>query len=234
MQGGNYLLTFMEKETDFLNDINTALEKNVLKIRSRQADFLLSVILNSVMASFISIISELEDGLEDLEEQLLSPEQADMLGIENIQQYRRNFRVIKKCILPLKEEISKLLHPIDNDLLHKASRPFFNDVNDHLQFVLQTLDGCRDMISALVDIYLSNNDRRMNSIMKQLTVVSTIFIPLTFLAGIWGMNFQWMPELGWRYGYVFAWTLMLILVAVIYFYFKRKNGIDERGWMGFT
>ncbi len=100
---------------------------------------------------------------------------------------------------------------------------FFNDVNHHLQFVLQTLDGCRDMISALVDIYLSNNDRRMNSIMKQLTVVSTIFIPLTFLAGIWGMNFQWMPELGWRYGYVFAWTLMLILVAVIYFYFKRKK-----------
>ena len=223
VQGGNYLLTFMEKETDFLNDINTALEKNVLKIRNRQSDFLLSVILNSVMASFISIISELEDGLEDLEEQLLSPEQTDMPGIENIQQYRRNFRVIKKCILPLKEEISKLLHPIDNDLLHKASRPFFNDVNDHLQFVLQTLDGCRDMISALVDIYLSNNDRRMNSIMIQLTVVSTIFIPLTFLAGIWGMNFQWMPELGWRYGYVFAWTLMLILVAVIYFYFKRKK-----------
>lgn len=202
---------------------NVVILKNVLKIRNRQSDFLLSVILNSVMASFISIISELEDGLEDLEEQLLSPEQTDMPGIENIQQYRRNFRVIKKCILPLKEEISKLLHTTDNDLLHKASRPFFNDVNDHLQFVLQTLDGCRDMISALVDIYLSNNDRRMNSIMKQLTVVSTIFIPLTFLAGIWGMNFQWMPELGWRYGYVFAWTLMLILVAVIYFYFKRKK-----------
>ena len=209
VQGGNYLLTFMEKETDFLNDINTALEKNVLKIRNRQSDFLLSVILNSVMASFISIISELEDGLEDLEEQLLSPEQADMLDIENIQQYRRNFRVIKKCILPLKEEISKLLHTTDNDLLHKASRPFFNDVNDHLQFVLQTLDGCRDMISALVDIYLSNNDRRMNSIMKQLTVVSTIFYSVDFSSRIWGMNFQWMPELGWRYGYVFAWTLML-------------------------
>lgn len=223
VQGGNFLLTFIEKETDFLNDINAALEKNVLKIRNRQSDFLLSVILNSVMASFISIISELEDGLEDLEEQLLSPDQDEVPGIESIQQYRRNFRVIKKCILPLKEEISKLLHTADNELLHKANRPFFNDVNDHLQFVLQTLDGCRDMISALVDIYLSNNDQRMNSIMKQLTVVSTIFIPLTFLAGIWGMNFQWMPELGWRYGYIFAWALMLILVAAIYFYFKRKK-----------
>lgn len=146
-----------------------------------------------------------------------------MPGIESIQQYRRNFRVIKKCVLPLKEEIGKLLYVTDNGLLHKSNRPFFNDVNDHLQFVLQTLEGCRDVISALIDIYLSNNDRRMNSIMKQLTVVSTIFIPLTFLAGIWGMNFRWMPELEWRYGYVFAWAVMLVLVAVIYLYFKRKK-----------
>lgn len=223
VQGSDFLLTFIEKETDFLNEIKIALEKNVLKIRNRQSDFLLSVILNSVMARFMSVISELEEGLEDLEEQLLSSDQTDMPGIDDIQQYRRNFRVIKKCVLPLKEEITKLLHTTDNDLLHKASHPFFNDVNDHLQFVLQTLEGCRDMISALVDIYLSNNGQRMNIIMKQLTVVSTIFIPLTFLAGIWGMNFQWMPELSWRYGYVFAWALMLILVVIIFFYFKRKK-----------
>lgn len=223
VQGDGFLLTFIEKETDFLTDIKAALEKNVLKIRNRQSDFLLSVILNSVMARFMSVISELEDGLEDLEERLLSPEKADVPGIESIQQYRRNFRVIKKCVLPLKEEIGKLLYVTDNGLLHKSNRPFFNDVNDHLQFVLQTLEGCRDVISALIDIYLSNNDRRMNSIMKQLTVVSTIFIPLTFLAGIWGMNFRWMPELEWRYGYVFAWAVMLVLVAVIYLYFKRKK-----------
>ncbi|MCD7925216.1 MAG: magnesium/cobalt transporter CorA [Bacteroides sp.] len=223
IQGENFLLTFVERETDFFNDINTALEKNVLKIRNRQSDFLLSVILNSVMTSFMSIISDFEDGLEDLEEGLLSPGQDNMPGIEDIQQYRRNFRLIRKCILPFKEEIINLLHTTDNDLLHKANRPFFDDVNDHLQFVLQTLEGCRDMISALVDLYLSNNDQRMNSIMKQLTVVSTIFIPLTFLAGIWGMNFQWMPELGWKYGYLFAWALMFALVVVIYFYFKRKK-----------
>lgn len=222
IQGDNFLLTFMERETDFLSDINDALEMNVLKIRTRQSDFLLSVILNSVMASFMSIISDFEDGLEDLEEQMLSPDQNELPGIEYIQQYRRNFRLIKKCIMPFKEEISKLLHA-DNELLHKTNRPFFNDVNDHLQFVLQTLEGCRDMISALVDLYLSNNDHRMNNIMKQLTVVSTIFIPLTFLAGIWGMNFQWMPELNWRYGYLFAWALMIILVTAIYFYFKRKK-----------
>lgn len=222
VQGENFLLTFMEKETDFLNEINVALQKNVLKIRNRQSDYLLSVILNSVMASFMSIIAGLEDGLEDLEEQLLSPGEGGVPGIEDIQQFRRKFRVIRKCMMPFKEEISKLLHT-DNGLLHKPNRPFFNDVNDHLQFVLQTMEGCRDMISALLDLYLSNNDQRMNSIMKQLTIVSTIFIPLTFLAGIWGMNFQWMPELGWKYGYFFAWALMLVLVIVIYFYFKRKK-----------
>ncbi|MDO4179801.1 MAG: CorA family divalent cation transporter, partial [Bacteroidales bacterium] len=182
----------------------------------------LSVILNSVMARFSSIISDFEDGLEDLEANLLSSDSKDVPGIGSIQQYRRNFRLLRKCIMPFKEEISKLLHA-DNVLLHKANRPFFNDVNDHLQFVLQTLEGCRDMISALADLYLSNNDQRMNSIMKQLTVVSTIFIPLTFLAGIWGMNFRWMPELDWKYGYLFAWVLMLLLVVAIYFYFKRKK-----------
>ena len=163
IQGENFLLTFVEKETEMLNEIHTALEKNVLKIRNRQTDFLLSVILNSVMTSFMSIISDLEDELEDMEGRLLSSNPAEMPGIEEIQQYRRIFRLIKKSILPLKEHINKLLHS-DNTLLHKSNRPFFNDVNDHLQFVLQTLEGCRDMISALVDLYLSNNDQRMNGI----------------------------------------------------------------------
>ena len=161
------------------------------------------------------------DGLEDLEERLLSSTDVNP-SIEEIQQYRRNFRLIKRSILPLKEQFSKLFHT-ENNLIHKASRPFYNDVNDHLQFVLQTLEGCRDMISALLDLYLTNNDRQMNNIMKQLTIVSTIFIPLTFLAGIWGMNFKFMPELDWKFGYLFAWLLMLLLGTGLYFYFRRKK-----------
>ena len=225
VQGKDFVLTFAEKETDFFNEINIALEKNVLKIRNRQSDFLLSVILNSVMASFMSLISKMEDDLEDLEEQFLSPLSPipeKQPGIEEIQSYRRNYRLIKKSIFPLKEQINKLFHT-ENQLLHKANRPFFSDVNDHLQFVLQTLEGCRDLLSAMVDLYLANNDQRMNSIMKQLTIVSTIFIPLTFLAGIWGMNFQWMPELGWKYGYFLAWGLMIVVGVIVYFYFKHKR-----------
>lgn len=222
IQGENFVLTFSEGETDFFDEIHTAITNNVLKIRHRPSDFLLSVILNSVMTNFMTIISAMEDHLEEMEEQLLAPGIAGDPGIDDIQQWRRNYRLIKKSILPLKEQIGKLFH-YENPLLHEANRPFFNDVNDHLQFVLQTLDGCRDMISSLVDMYLSNNDLRMNNIMKQLTVVSTIFIPLTFLAGIWGMNFEWMPELKWQYGYLFAWGLMLAVGVVVYIYFKRKK-----------
>ena len=222
VQGDNFLITFTEQETDFFNEILSALDKNVLKIRNRQSDYLLSVILNSVMANFMSVLSAMEDELDDLEERFLSSDSYEDPGIDEIQTYRRNYRLIKKCILPLKEQINKLFHT-ENQLLHKVNRPFFNDVNDHLQFALQTLEGCRDMVGALIDLYISSNDQRMNSIMKQLTVVSTIFIPLTFLAGIWGMNFHFMPELDWKYGYVYAWALMIVLAVGIYYYFKHKK-----------
>ena len=222
VQGENYLLTFTENDTDFFDEIYTAIKDNVLNIRSRSSDFLLSVILNSVMTNFMSIISEMEDRLEDLEERLLSPEMEDPT-IGDLHAYRRNYRLIKKCVLPLKEQITKLFHSGNSRLLHKANHPFFSDVNDHLQFVLQTLEGCRDLLEALVDMILSGNDRRMNGIMKQLTVVSTIFIPLTFLSGIWGMNFRVMPELEWEYGYLYAWGLMLMTAVGVCIYIRRKK-----------
>ena len=222
IQGEKFLLTFTERESDFFNEIETAIQNNVLKIRDRQSDFLLSVLLNSVMACCMSIIISMEDDLEDIEERLMSPDTAEIPGIDDIQTHRKNYRLIKKTIIPLKEEFSKLLHN-ENILLHKANRPFFNDVNDHLQFIIQTLDSCREMFPTLVELYVSNNDLRMNNIMKQLTVVSTIFIPLTFLVGIWGMNFHNMPELSWEYGYLYAWGLMLITAVAVYLYIKRKK-----------
>ena len=124
--------------------------------------------------------------------------------------------------MPLKEQINALFRT-NNNLISDDSRPFFNDVNDHLHFILQSLETCSDILSALVVLYLSNNDLRMNNIMKQLTIVSTLFIPLTFFAGIWGMNFKLMPELDWHYGYAMAWGLMLLIALIVFLYFKRKK-----------
>lgn len=221
IMGGNYVLTFLETESDFFDDVSAALRRDVLKIRGRQTDYLLSVLLNNIMGNYISTISSVDDALEDLEEELLTISNGKDIGIQ-IQALRRQYMLMKKSVLPLKEQYVKLLRAEDL-LIHKINHAFFNDVNDHLQFVLQTIEICRETLSSLVDLYISNNDLRMNDIMKRLTVVSTIFIPLTFLVGVWGMNFKWMPELDWRYGYLFAWIVMVVISIVVYLYFRKKK-----------
>ena len=219
--GKDYVLTFLENETDFFDSVLKAIKKDVLKIRSRTSDYLFSVLLSSIMANYISIVTNIDDQLEDLEEELLTISNNRDIGIQ-IQGLRRQYMIVKKAVMPLKEQYVKLLRG-ENLLIHKANRAFYNDVNDHLQFVLQTIDICRETLSSLVDLYISNNDLRMNEIMKRLTVVSTIFIPLTFLVGIWGMNFAFMPELNWKYGYFIAWSVIIITAVIISIYLKRKK-----------
>lgn len=221
IEGPNYVLSFLEKDSIFFNEIPNAIRNNVLKIRNRQSDYLLSVLLNNVMTNYTHIVSSIGDDLEELEEALLSITDAEDIGI-HIQSLRRQYLQIKKSVIPLKEQYIKLLRS-DGNLIHKVNRPFFNDVNDHLQFVLQTIEICRETLSSLVDLYISNNDLKMNDIMKRLTVVSTIFIPLTFLVGVWGMNFTNMPELGWEHGYLVAWALMIIIGFLVYLFFKKKK-----------
>ncbi|WP_321332554.1 magnesium/cobalt transporter CorA [uncultured Bacteroides sp.] len=221
IQGNNFVLTFLENETNFFDDVTNAITNNILKIRDKQSDYLMSVLLNSVMGNYISVVSGIDDALEDLEENLLIINNKHDIGAR-IQSLRRQYMLIKKSVLPLKEQYVKLLRS-ENEMMHKVNRPFFNDVNDHLQFVLQTIDICRETLSSLVDLYISNNDLRMNDIMKRLTIVSTIFIPLTFLVGVWGMNFHVMPELNWRYGYLMAWIVMLIIGGMVYWYLKKKK-----------
>lgn len=221
VQGANYVLTFMEWESPLFEAINTALHNNILKIRTRQSDYLLSVLLNSIVANYTYIINSIDDSLEDLEEELLKTTGSDDIGIQ-IQSLRRQHLQIKKGVFPLKDQYVKLLRA-ENQLIHRVNRAFFNDVNDHLQFVLQTIEICRETLSSLVDLYISNNDLKMNDIMKRLTVVSTIFIPITFLAGVWGMNFTYMPELQTKYGYLFAWITMILIGGGIYLFFKKKK-----------
>lgn len=223
IQGKSYLITFSEEETEIFRDIVSAIDNNTLKIRQKPSDYLLSVILNEVISNYMSVVIQMEEELEDVEESLIISENADNLLIEKIQQFRRNHRLIRKCIIPLKEQYNKLFHTTDNDLFNESQRPFFNDVNDHLMFVIQTMENCRDLINAISDLYMSKNNQRLNDIMKQLAIVSTIFIPLTFLAGLWGMNFKYMPELNWEYGYFMAYAVMLTIGITLFFFFKHKK-----------
>ena len=162
-----------------------------------------------------------EELLEDIEDSLLDVSGFSKdIGI-SIQQRRRDSIMIRRNTLPLKEELAKLVRT--SGYFSPEQIPLFNDVSDQVLFVLQTSDMCREIVDSLMDLYFSNNDLRLNSIMKRLTIVSTIFIPLTFLAGIWGMNFKFMPELDWHYGYVMAWSVMLVAAFFSWLYLRKKG-----------
>ena len=220
--GSNYVLTFLEQETDFFDDINAALRNDVLKIRSRQTDYLLSVLLNSIMTNYISTISSIDDALEDLEEELLTITDENDIGIQ-IQSLRRQYMLMKKSILPLKEQYVKLLRA-ENLLIHKVNRAFFNDVNDHLQFVLQTIEICRETLSSLVDLYISNNDLRMNDIMKLTPQASTTTSGLAIggasTIGIAENAFTVGLSAGW---YDTAWAIGAVVSSMLAVRYLRRS-----------
>lgn len=219
---GNVVITFTESNNPVFESTCKALENNMLNLRKKNSGLLLAFLLNAIIANLVESASKVEELLEDIEETLLDikNDQANM-GLL-IQQRRREYMVIRKNSQPLKEQFNKLLRT-ENGIISADIRPIYNDLADQLQFVIQTTESCREIISSLVDLYISNNDLRMNAIMKRLTVVSTIFIPLTFLVGVWGMNFTSMPELDWRYGYAIAWSLMLVTAVVTWQYMRKKD-----------
>lgn len=221
VQGANFVLTFTEGESALYDGVAQALRDNVLKIRTRSADYLFSVMINELVSNYISVGMSIGDELDDLETSLIAAaDSRDLGGLLQIQ--RRRYMDLKRVVIPLRDQYTKLLRS-DSGLIHAANKPFFNDVNDHLLNVSQLIDGCRETLSSLMDLYIANNDMRMNDIMKRLTIVSTIFIPLTFLVGVWGMNFKFMPELEWEHGYLAAWGIMLVVGIAAYFVFKTKR-----------
>ena len=224
---GNVVISFTESNNPVFENAYKAIESNMLNIRRKNSGLLLAFLLNTIIANLVESASKVEEMLEDIEETLLDikNDQGNM-GLL-IQQRRKEYMVIRKNSQPLKEQFAKLeitkLPRTENGIISSDILPIYNDLSDQLQFIIQTTESCREIISSLVDLYISNNDLRMNAIMKRLTIVSTIFIPLTFLAGIWGMNFKMMPELDWQYGYGIAWSLMLLTAISTWLYMRKKD-----------
>ena len=219
--GNNFVITFMETENDYFKDVEAAIKDNVFRIRECATDYLFSVVLNSVISEYVVLSGKIDDTLESIGSDLLAKVYGeDVSG--KLQLLRLRYLQMKQGIMPLRDNYALLLHAA-NPIIHNSTRPFFKDVDDHLQLALQTLEICRETFATFTDLYISNNDMRMNAIMKRLTIVSTIFIPLTFLVGVWGMNFKVMPELEWRYGYLFAWAVMALVAIVVMLFFRGKK-----------
>lgn len=220
---GNVVVTFTESNNPVFDSVIHALKDNLLNIRKKGVGLLLAFLINTITANLAESASEVEILLEDIEEELLdtSIRQGGNIG-QKIQERRRDYITIRKNSQPLKDQFTKLMRS-ESGIITPDLMPIYTDITDQIAFIIQTIEGCREIISSLVDLFISNNDLKMNAIMKRLTVVSTIFIPLTFLVGVWGMNFRLMPELDWRYGYLAAWVIMVIAGLGTWLFLKKKE-----------
>jgi magnesium transporter len=219
--GKNYVLTFQESEGDVFDTIRDRLRHAKGRIRTLKSDYLLYAIIDAVVDNYFSIIETLGNKVEDLETDLFAGEAKDNINIE-VQQLKREILKVRRAIFPLREVINRI-EKIDHQLILKRTITYFRDIYDHLIQVSENIDIYREMIWSLMDMYMTTISNRMNEVMKVLTIMSSIFIPLTFLAGIYGMNFEFIPELKYRYGYFVLLGVMLLMFIALLFYFKRKK-----------
>lgn len=226
--GENFLLSFQEKPGDIFGGVRTRIENGKGRIRTLGPDYLAYALLDAVVDHYFTVLESLGEEIESLEEEVISaPSRQSM---EKIHLLKRELILLRKAIWPLREVLNGLLrHDDETELIGSDLAIFLKDLYDHTIQVIDTIEAYRDVTAGLLDIYLSSLSNRMNEIMKVLTIFAAIFIPLTFIAGIYGMNFDpaagpWnMPELGWSWGYPFALALMAGVAVVMLIYFKRKN-----------
>jgi magnesium transporter len=219
--GKNYLLTVQEEsEFDCLEGVRERIRLSKGTIRRQGADYLLYTLLDAIIDGIFPILEIYGEIIEDLESEVLTNPTPKTL--EKINTVKRDLLTIRRTLWPQRDAINSLIRD-GNELIHNEVRIYLRDCYDHTIQILDMVETYREIASSLTDIYLSSISNRMNEIMKILTIISSIFIPLTFIAGIYGMNFNFMPELNWKFGYLFCIFLMITVVILIYFWFRKKR-----------
>ena len=218
--GPNWVVTFQEKTEDVFTPIRERIRSAGSRVRKATADYLLFALMDVIISHYFKVVDQFGEWIEELEDDIEGG--SETRSLKEIQTLKKDLLHLRKAINPLREVINQFIRS-ENPLLRKASRKYFMDLRDQVYHVSETLDTYRDMLSNLHDLHLSLSSQRMNEVMKVLTVISTIFIPCSFFAGIYGMNFQYIPELGWKNGYGFFWALMLVITGGLLVYFKRKK-----------
>ena len=216
------IVWFQENRHPLFKDIIRPIKTNRGKVRENTSDYLYNPILSPITYNYLLILDEQRNQLMDIEDDLIENPKNSSETMLELQGIRKDYLLIRKSIIPFKDHFRKLLDS-DSPLLHEENRSYFHDTQDHLQQVFLLIDNSKEMITSMVDFTMANNDRRLNAIISQLTIVSVVFIPLTFMAGVWGMNFQMMPELGWKYGYLFAWGSMITVAIIVFVLLRRKK-----------
>jgi magnesium transporter len=218
--GSNFVISFQEKEGDVFNPIRERIRTGKGRVRKMGADYLAYALIDAVVDNYFIILEQLGEEVELLEEELLT-NPAPETSVK-IHAMKRELIFLRRSIWPLRELIY-VLERGESKIIKKATLLFLRDVYDHTVQVIDSVEAFRDIVSGMLDTYLSSLSNRMNEVMKVLTLIATIFIPLTFIAGIYGMNFQFMPELAWRWAYPIVWIVMCTIGISMLFLFKKKK-----------
>ncbi len=218
--GLNFVISFQEREGDVFNSIRERIRIGKGKMRKSGADYLAYTLIDAIVDNYFVILEGTGEKIEEMEEKLLAnPTPNTLQGIHHL---KREMIFLRKSVWPLREVISGL-ERTESSLIEESTGIYLRDVYENSIQVIDTIETFRDMISGMLDIYLSSISNKMNEVMKVLTIIATIFIPLTFIVGIYGMNFAYMPELQWHWGYFGVLFIMAVVSIIMLIYFRKKK-----------
>ena len=218
--GIDWVLSFQESSGDTFDAVRNRLRASESRIRKRGPDFLVYSLIDSIIDNYFVVLEKIGERIEEIEDELIYNPVPETL--QKLHDLKREMILLRKSVWPLREVISRL-ERWESKLIKKSTDIFLRDIYDHTIQVIDAIESFRDMLSGMLDIYLSSISNRMNEVMKVLTIIATIFIPLTLVAGVYGMNFRFMPELGWDWGYPFVLLFMLGIGIIMLFYFRNKK-----------
>jgi magnesium transporter len=218
--GENYLLSFQENSGDTFAAVRERIETGRGRIRSRKVDYLAYALIDNVVDNCFQVLDQIEQSMEQLEDQITTAPPEDTK--KHIHHLKFQMLTLRKSVAPLREAINRFSR-CESPYVNKSTEVFLRDLYDHVIRIADLVETYRDMVNGLQELYLSELSMRMNKIIQLLTIITTIFVPLTFLAGIYGMNFDNQPELHWKYGYFYALGIMAVISLLLVLFFRRRK-----------
>lgn len=218
--GKNFLLTFQEKEGDLFDPFRERIRQDQGRVRKKQADYLLYRLIDITVENYYNVLDNIGEHIEEIENSIRVNTSDETF--QKIQTIKKELIYLHKALYPLRDALGKLLKD-ESDFILEENKPYYSDVYDLVIHLIDSLDTYRDLTASLTDIYINTQNSKLNEIIRVLTIISTIFIPLTFIVGVYGMNFRYFPELEWHYGYALVWVFMLTLAGGMIGFFKYKR-----------
>ncbi|HLC96792.1 MAG TPA: magnesium/cobalt transporter CorA [Candidatus Nanoarchaeia archaeon] len=220
--GRGFVLSFQETAGDIFDPIRERIKESKGRIRHEGSDYLAYCLMDTIIDNYFVVLEMLGEQIEDIEQEIT--EQIKHKTLHKLHGLKKELIHLRKSVWPLREVTNSIIRS-ESTIIGKTARTFFRDVYDHTIQVMDTVETYRDTASGMVELYMSSVSNRMNEVMKVLTIIATIFIPLTFIVGIYGMNFRYMPELQWKLGYLLVWVVMIATAGAMFIFFKKKRWI---------